>query len=160
MNKRGQTNIALVLLGIVAIVALIGLILLMKKTPTGAVYGGQILWSGPLNWNNVLGFTPNLESAESWCPYHTIEEGGFLDAVQLQGKGNYRCYAVPPESVPAEYWNYFKHRPIACFAEGTLTVSPEIQAQLPLICNPPPGAYNPFPHQGTPPEYISPVWTG
>jgi len=156
--RKAQTNVALIILSIVAIVALIGLILLMKKTPTGAVYGGQILWSGPLNWNNVFGFAPNMEAAESWCMYNTIADGGFLDAVQLYGKGNYRCYAVPPESVPAIYWNYYQHRPIACFTEGTLTVTPEVQAKLPLICNPPPGAYNPFPRQGIEYPYQGVSW--
>lgn len=157
--KKGQTNIALVLLGIVAIIALIGLILLAKKTPTGAVYGGQILGNGPLNWANVFGFTPNLESAESWCPYHTIDEGGFLDVLQLWGDSNYRCFAVPPESVPAIYLEYFQRRPIACFREGTLTVSPEIQSKLPILCNPPLGAYNAFPHQGIAYPYQGPTWS-
>jgi hypothetical protein len=145
--KKGQTSIALVILGIIAIIALIGLILLVKKTPSGALYGGDILISGPLNWANVLGFAPNFEAAESWCPYHKITDGGFLDAVQLEGDGNYRCFAIPPESVPEMYQSYAYRRPIACFAEGTLVIPPHIQAQLPLICNPPEGIYNPFPYQ-------------
>ncbi len=158
MHKRGQTNIALILLGIVAIVALIGLILLVKKTPTGSVYGGQILWSGPLNWNKVFGWMPNFES-ESWCMYHTIEEGGFNDVLQLVGDSNYRCYAVPPESVPGMYTEYYLRRPIACFAEGTLEVSDEVKSKLPLECNPPLSLYNPFPHQGISYPYQGPSWT-
>ncbi len=164
MVKKAQQNIALVLLGLVAIIALIGLVMLMKKTPSGAYYNPYydkpyILESGPLSWENVFGFAPNLEAAESWCPYHTIEEGGFLDVLQLWGKGNYRCFAVPPESVPESYWNYYFHRPIACFREGTLIVSPEIQEKLPLTCNPPAGAYNPFPNQGIAPPYQGPSWS-
>jgi hypothetical protein len=155
--KRGQTNIALVLLGIVAIVALIGLILLVKKTPTGAVYGGQVLWSGPLKWENVFGWMPNFES-ESWCKYNKIADGGFLDVLQQQGEGNYRCYAVPPESVPHLYRTYNERYPIACFAEGTLVVSPEIKSKLPLECKPPQWAYDPFPYQGQESPYWGPTW--
>ncbi len=145
--KKGQISIALVLLAIVAIIALIGMILLVKKTPSGALYGGQILQAGPFNWDNVFGFAPNLEAAESWCPYHTIQDGGFLDVVQMEGGGQYNCFAVPPESVPELYQSYTYQRPIACFTEGTLTVPPYIQSQLPIICSPPEGIYNPFPWQ-------------
>ncbi|GEM_PF-3302870 len=148
--KRGQLKVALILLGVIAIIALIGLIFLIKKTPSGAYYGPYydkpyVLQTGPLNWGNVFAFAPNLESAESWCPYHTIAEGGFLDVLQWTNSKQFRCFAVPPESVPGVYMDYFKRRPIACFLESDRIAPAGVQ--LPILCNPPEAAYNPFPYQ-------------
>lgn len=150
--KKGQTNIALVLLGIVAIVALIGLILLVKKTPTGAVYGGQILWSGPLRWENIFGWMPNWES-KGWCMYTGYTNGGFNGVLQREGEGFYRCYAVPPESVPDIYKSYNERYPIACFAEGDFNPPEEVRQHIPIVCDPPRSAFDPFPYQGTESPY-------
>ncbi len=156
--KRGQQSIALVLLAIVAIIALIGMILLIKKTPTGAVYGGQVLWSGPLSWENVFGWMPNFES-EPWCTRNSWKDGGFQGILQVDRDGLYRCYAVPPESVPDIYKQYNERYPIACFAEGNFIPPEEVKQYIPIICDPPRAAYDPFPYQGTESPYQGPTWS-
>jgi hypothetical protein len=163
--KRGNQSIALVLLGMVALIALVGMLLMLKKTPSGNYYDPYydkpyVMVNGPLNWDNLLGFAPSLETAESWCPQHTISEGGFLDVLQMTGKGQFRCYVPSPEAIPPEFRPYYKSAleyspyyseeikqykpniaPVACFL-GSQLVPPEGVA-LPLICAPPQWAYFP-----------------
>ncbi|HLF54709.1 MAG TPA: hypothetical protein VI612_03240 [Candidatus Nanoarchaeia archaeon] len=131
--KKGQQSIALVLLGVVAIIAIIGLILLMKKTPSGyQVYNYDkpyILESGPLNWENLFAFAASFEDAEGWCPNHRISEGGFLDILQRTGNKQYRCYVVPPDKVPPQYRPFYQEvysikpriAPVACFLGSGMT---------------------------------------
>lgn len=144
--RKGQQSIALVLLGIVAIIAVIGLILLVKKTPSGSYYNPSydkpyVLESGPLNWENLFAIAATLEDAEMWCPYHKIEEGGFLDVLQRVGSKQFRCYVVPPDVVPEEYRPYYQQiygvkpyiAPVACFL-GSGRTRPEGYT-YPLYCN-------------------------
>ena len=145
MKTKGQLSISLVLLGIVAIIAVIGLVLLMK-TPSGAYYNPSydkpyVLVSGPLNWDSLFAFAATFEDAEGWCPNHRIDEGGFLDILQRVGKKQFRCYVVPPDQVPPEYRPYYQQiygvkpyiAPVACFL-GSGAVRPE-GYQYPLWCN-------------------------
>ncbi len=156
MNKA-QVKLGLTLLGIIAIVALSGLMLLVAKSPSGHVsyvYTTQkptVLVSGPLNWDNLFALANSLEAAESWCPYNSIKDGGFLDVLQKTGDEPFNCYVVPVESVPEEYRfkysgitrDYPNVPPVACFL-GSGLKRPEGET-YPLICNP--TAYFPYQYQ-------------
>lgn len=146
MKTKRQLSVALVLLGVVAIIAVIGLILLIKKTPSGSYYNPSydkpyVLVSGPLNWDTLFAFAATFEDAEGWCPNHSIAEGGFLDVLQRAGNKQFRCYVVPPKEVPPEYRPYYQDiyatkpniAPVACFL-GSGAVRPA-GYQYPLFCD-------------------------
>ncbi len=139
--KRGQQSIALVLLGIVAIIAIIGLILLMKKTPSGEFVNPYnvkpfALNTERLNWDNLFAFATTLDDAKGWCSQRTVAEGGFREIAQ---GGQFDCYPVQATIIPQQYRFYYntlkdmnpRIPPVACFT----TEKPE-GYNYPLVCGP------------------------
>lgn len=127
--KRGQQNIALVLLGIVAIIAIIGLILLVAR-PTGAYVNPMnvppgIIQTQELNWDNLVGFAGNMDDA-AWCAQNDDAFRGALRGTTPD------CYAVTEQYVPASLFPlYFTAAFGQNFAVACFTSFPQDQG---IVC--------------------------
>lgn len=146
-----KERLGLVLLGIIAIIAVIGLILLMSNATSGAVSYKSIgiigpkpyIGTGGYNWDrDLVGFMPERGVA-SWCASTLKKDGGFQDVGQRQGIKDYSCFVIDRLSLPPRLWPYFDQvsytyaaqrgiRVMACFASGMRTPPPE-----PIVCTPP-----------------------
>lgn len=120
MNKKGDTNIALILLGIVAIIAVVGLILLMTRPVDAYVepraYQQPLLHVGELNWNNLVAFASTNNAAQE-CAQLDTAQGGFRDLLNGEQPN---CVAVPQHAVPQQWQFYWQTTAqggaaVACF---------------------------------------------
>lgn len=97
--KRGQHTIGLVLLGIVAIIALIGLVLLISRPSSAYVprtASPLIISTQTLNWYTLVGFMHNSDNL-GWCVQQSVSGGGFKEALNGETPN---CLTVASQSVP------------------------------------------------------------
>ncbi len=104
--KRGQHAIGLVLLGIVAIIAIIGLVLLISRPSSAYVprpASPLIISTQTLNWYTLVGFTHNSGNL-GWCMQQSVSNGGFKEALNGETPN---CLTVSSQIVPEDVYPLF-----------------------------------------------------
>jgi len=125
--KKAQQSIAIVLLGIVALIAIVGLIILMSK-PTGAsidprTYTAPLVQTQSFNWNSLVGFTASNDKVAQCAA------GQWSQTLNGQQPA---CYAVTQDYVPSYLGALYVHASgeqgfaVACFAQT--------QVRTPTVC--------------------------
>lgn len=104
--KRGQHTIGLVLLGIVAIIALIGLVLLISQPSSAYVprpASPLVINTQTLNWYKLVGFMPNQDSL-TYCSQQSVANGGWKEAL---GGETPMCLTLSAQSVSGDLYPLF-----------------------------------------------------